>query len=68
MANIKLNRDVKLLILTLHPSSSMSPISYPYGHDGPRLFGELGLGFAAKGDDLFVVLEDAIGEPVVAHV
>ncbi len=46
----------------------MSPISQTDGHDGPGLACELGPGFAAEGDDLFVVFEDAVGEPVIAHV
>jgi hypothetical protein len=46
----------------------MSPFSQADGHNFPRLVGEPVPGFAAQGDDLVVIFEDAVREPVVAHV
>lgn len=37
------------------------------GHDTPGLVAQAVPGFAAERDDLVVGLEDAIGQPVVAH-
>lgn len=44
----------------------MSPIAQSNGHDAPRLIAELIPCVATKFDDLFVRIEDAVGEPVVA--
>ena len=45
----------------------MSPIAKSDGHDAPGLVAEFIPSVAAELDDLLVRLEDAIGEPVVAH-
>lgn len=45
----------------------MRPSSYADGHDTPRLTDEAAPMAAAVTDDVVVVLEHAIGEPVVAH-
>jgi len=46
----------------------MCPLAPTYGHDARRLIDELVPSFAAVVDDVFVRCEDAVGEPVVAHV
>ena len=45
----------------------MRPISQPERHDCPGLIGQPVPSMAAVGDDIIVVLEDPIGEPVLAH-
>ena len=45
----------------------MRPFAQSDGHDSPRLVSELVPGLAAKIDDLFVGLEDAVRQPIVAH-
>jgi hypothetical protein len=45
----------------------VSPIAQADGHDAPRLIAQPVPGLAAQIDDLVVGLEDAVGEPVVAH-
>lgn len=45
----------------------MRPFAESDGHDLPRLVDELVPCGAAMGDDVVVVLEDTVGEPVVAH-
>jgi hypothetical protein len=45
----------------------MRPLAQADGHDAPRLIDELVPSEAAVIDDIIVGLEDAVGEPVVAH-
>ena len=45
----------------------MSPLARPYCMDVPGSIYELAPCFAAMCDDVVVVLEDAVREPVVAH-
>jgi hypothetical protein len=45
----------------------MGPIAQSDGHDAPGLIDEAVPVLAAVGDDIVVVLEHAVGEPVVAH-
>ena len=45
----------------------MGPIAQSDGHDFPGLLGELVPGEAAVIEDVFIGLEDAVGEPVVAQ-
>jgi hypothetical protein len=45
----------------------MCPIAQSEGHDSPREVDELVPGVTAMVDDVVVGLEDAVGEPVVAH-
>lgn len=45
----------------------MGPMAMSDGHDAPRLVAEFVPGVTAELDDLFVRIEDAVGEPVVAH-
>ena len=45
----------------------MGPVSEADGHDAPGLVSDLVLGLAAVVDDAVVVLEDPVGEVVVAH-
>lgn len=45
----------------------MRPLTCADGHDGPWLIDELVPGLAAEGDDFLVGIEDAVGEPVLAH-
>ena len=52
------------------PSLSMTddcPVAQTDGHDLPGLFEEGVPRFAAEHEDVVVALEDAIGEPVLAH-
>ncbi len=46
----------------------MGPLTFADGFDSPRSIDELVPGVAAVGDDLFVGLEDDVGEPVVSQV
>lgn len=45
----------------------MSPVAQPDGHDAPGLIDEAVPGVAAMGDDVVMVVEDAVGELVAAH-
>ena len=45
----------------------MGPVSHSDGHDAPGLIGYFVPGFTAVIDDVLVVLEDAVGQVVVAH-
>ena len=45
----------------------MGPVSEADGHDAPGLVSDLVPGLAAVVDDVVVVLEDPVGEVVVAH-
>lgn len=45
----------------------MGPVSEADGHDAPRLVGDLVPGLATVVDDVVIVLEDPVGEVVVAH-
>ena len=49
-------------------SCALSPKPEADGGDAPRLGLRFGQCVAATGNDIFVVFEDAVGEPVVAHV
>jgi hypothetical protein len=46
----------------------MSPLVPSDGHDAPRLIAQFIPGAAAEVDDLLAEIEDAVGEPIVAHV
>ena len=46
----------------------MGPLAQSDGHDFPRAIGERIPGVAAVIDDIVVGFEDAVREPVVAHV
>jgi len=46
----------------------MRPVPQTDGHDFPRSLREFFPSFTAEGDDLLVVCEDAVREPVIAHV
>lgn len=45
----------------------MSTIAHSDRHDAPRLFDELVPGGITVIDDIVAVLEDTVGEPLVAH-
>jgi hypothetical protein len=45
----------------------MGPMAQAQFHNGPRLIDKLVPGIGAVIDDVFVVGEDAVGQPVVAH-
>ncbi len=45
----------------------MSPFAQSDGHDAPALIGERVPGVPAVVGDIFVILEDPVGEPVVAR-
>ena len=45
----------------------MSPVAQSDGHDAPGLFGQAVPVVAAVIDDVVVVAEDSVGEPVVPH-
>ena len=46
----------------------MRPLAQSDGHDAPWLIDELVPCFAAMVDEIVIGFEDAVGEPVVAHV
>ena len=46
----------------------MRPMAQPDGHDAPRLIDEAIPGEAAMVEDVGVGCEDAVREPVVAHI
>ena len=46
----------------------MRPLAQPDGHDLPRTVEERIPGIAAVIDDIVVGFEDAVREPVVAHI
>jgi hypothetical protein len=50
-----------------HGSELVRPSPESDGSDAPRLGFKFAPTVAAMGDDVFVVFEDAVGEPVVAH-
>ena len=56
-----------LAYTNLHGLCPTGPLAASDGHDAPRLVDEFVPGLAAVVDDVVVGLEDAVGQPVVAH-